>query len=253
MAMKLLEIFGGILIMFFVIGVHELGHLVTGLVQGFRFELFVLGPLGIKREKNKLKVYLNKNLQYYGGVAATLPRKDDPGNSRKLANILLAGPMTSLLLALILGILYFSLNFKVKLIAIGAIGSLGIFLATTLPGKTGMFFTDRKRYQRLTSDGPEREVELAVLRIIGNYGKDNSYINVEAHDIDTMISDDNYKYLGLFTKLTYQFEKHGEFDPETQNEFIELSKKMPKFLVKTSNKELEKLKSKEAIDNSSNC
>ena len=244
MAMKLLEIFGGILIMFFVIGVHELGHLITGLVQGFRFELYVIGPLGIKRENNKIKIYLNKNLQYYGGVAATLPKKDDPANSRKLANILLAGPIASLVLAFIFGILYFSLNSPSKLIAICAIGSMGIFLVTTLPSKTGMFFTDRKRFQRLTSTGPEREVELAVLRILGNYGKDNSYINVEAHDIDTMISDDHYKYLGLFTKLTYQFEKNGEFDLETQKEFEELSKGMPKFLVKTSNKELEKLKNK---------
>lgn len=242
MAIKLLEIFGSILIMFFVIGLHELGHLITGLVQGFRFELYVIGPFGIKREKNKIKIYLNKNLQFYGGVAATLPKNDDPENSRKLANSVLAGPIASLVLAIILGILYFSFNLESKIIAIGAIGSLGIFLVTTIPGKTGMFFTDRKRYQRLTSDGPEREVELAVLRIIGNYGKDNSYINVDANDIDTMISDDNYKYLGLFTKLTYQFEKNGHFDPETENDFEELSKEMPKYLVKTSNKELEKLK-----------
>ena len=245
--MEILEVFSSILIIFLVIGVHEAGHLFAGLVQGFRFELFVLGPLGIKREENKTKVYFNTNLQHYGGVAATLPRTDDPENSRKFATVLLAGPIASLVLAIILGILYFSLNAPSKLIAIGAIGSLGIFLVTTLPAKSGMFFTDRKRYQRLTSYGPEREVELAVLRILGNYGKDHSYINVEADDIDTMISDSHYKYLGLFTKLTYQFEKVGEVDQETEAEFAQLSKEMPKFLVKASNKELEKLKNKVPI------
>ena len=38
---------------FVVLGVHELGHLIAGLVQGFRFELFVVGPLGIRREEEK--------------------------------------------------------------------------------------------------------------------------------------------------------------------------------------------------------
>ena len=82
--------------LFIVLGVHELGHLITGLIQGFRFELFVVGPLGIKRENNRIKVYLNKNIAHYGGLASTLPRNDNAENSRILANICLAGPIASI-------------------------------------------------------------------------------------------------------------------------------------------------------------
>ncbi len=41
MESKILEIVGIILMGFVVIGVHELGHLIMGLWQGFRFELYI--------------------------------------------------------------------------------------------------------------------------------------------------------------------------------------------------------------------
>jgi hypothetical protein len=47
---------------FFAILLHELGHLVAGIIQGFKIELFVVGFLGIKRENNKLKFYFNTNV-----------------------------------------------------------------------------------------------------------------------------------------------------------------------------------------------
>ena len=239
----MINFLGNILIIFLVLAIHELGHLLTGLFQGFRFELFVIGPLGIKREKNSIKIYLNKDIQYYGGVAATLPREPNPNNGKKFANTLLAGPIASLLLAIILGFIYYSFDLPFsKFIGIGALASLGILLATNDQEKTGIFFTDRKRYQRLTSKGTERKVELAVLRLTGIYGRDNSYINADENDIEKMIEDSHYKYLGLFTKLHYQFEKNGYYESETETEFENLSKEMPKSLVKNLNRELEKLK-----------
>ncbi|REG84099.1 site-2 protease family protein [Winogradskyella sediminis] len=242
MVIKILEILSIIILLFVVLGVHELGHLIAGLVQGFRFELFVVGPLGIKREDNKIKLFLNKNIAHYGGIASTLPKEDNPENSKKLAIICLAGPISSVILAIILGIIYYAFEFQSShIILIGALASIGIFLATTIPNKSGTFFTDRKRYQRLTSNGKERDVELAVLRIIGNYGKDNSYINVNPNDIETMISDEHYKYFGLFTKLTYQFETNGHFELETENEFEKASKVMPKSLVKATKMQLDKV------------
>ena len=228
--------------LFVVLGVHELGHLITGLVLGFRFEIFVVGPFGIKRENSKIKVYLNKNIGHYGGIAATIPVNDHPENSKKFAKIILAGPISSLILAVILSSVYFLRHLNNSIIIfIGALASLGIFFVTVIPMKTGMFFSDGKRYQRLTSNGPERGVELAVLRVISSYSKDDSYKNVNANDIEIMISDEHYKYFGLFTKLTYQFETNGNFDIETKNMFDEYSKTMPKSMVKFSNMELEKL------------
>ncbi len=227
-----IEIFFNIIMIFSVLCFHELAHLITGLLQGFRFELFVVGPLGIKRKDDKIKVYFNTELQYYGGVAATLPTDTNPDNRKKFANLLLAGPI-SLLLTFILFFIYYNFKFPYsKVFEIGTLASFGIFLATTIPNKTGMFFTDRKRYQRLTSKGKVQEVEMAILRVTGIYVRDNSYINVALKDIETMVNDKDYKYFGLFTKLSYEFETNGYFDVTTKNEFDVLSKKMSKSMVK---------------------
>ena len=242
MESKIIEIIVIVFIMFSVLATHELGHLLTGLAQGFRFELFVVGPLGIKREEGRVKVYFNKNLAYYGGVAAALPVDDNPNNIKKFANLILAGPIVSLVFAAISMLCVFLFNLPgEKFIVVFCAGSIGIFLATTIPSKTGSFFTDRKRYQRLMSEGKVRETEIALLRVTGVYGRDNSYKNVNINDIELIIEDDNYQYLGLFTKLSYQYENYGNFDENTKQQFKELTPKMPKSFVKAVEKELQKL------------
>lgn len=242
MESKIIEILGVIFTILFVLSVHELGHLLTGLAQGFRFELFVVGPLGIKREDKKIKIYLNKNLAYYGGVAAALPVDDNPKNIQKFANLILAGPIASLVLAVIIlvSILLFNLPGE-KFFNIAALASIGIFLATTVPSKSGSFFTDRKRYQRLMSDGVARETEIALLRITGIYGRDDSYKNIDINDIELVIKDENYQYFGLFTKLSYQYENYGSFDENTKFQLDELKPEMPKAFVKVVETELQKL------------
>ncbi|APG66049.1 hypothetical protein LPB136_12020 [Tenacibaculum todarodis] len=242
MGSKIIEFIGIIFTIQFVLGIHELGHLVTGLIQGFQFELFVVGPLGIKREDNKIKVYLNKNLAYYGGVAAVLPVDDNPKNIKKFANVILAGPLSSLVLSIICLIFTCFFNFSGELFMFMAgFTSFGIFLATTIPSKTGTFFSDRKRYQRLISKGKERETEIALLRIIGIYGRDNSYKNVNIDDINLVIQDTHYQYFGIFCKLSFQHETTGSFDIKTKANFDELTFTMPKSFVKVIAKELDKL------------
>ncbi len=242
---------GIILMAFVVLAVHELGHLIVGLQQGFRFELFVVGPFGIKRENDKVKVYLNKNLGYYGGVAATSPINDSPENAKKFAKILLAGPVTSILFAIVsfllayligkpLGILFFS----------GGAISIAIFLATTVPSRTGMFFTDRKRYQRLSTPGKDQEVELAMLRIMGKFSNDNNYKNIDKNDIDILISDELpfIKFYGLFNLICMQLENNKVVEEEVLEQYETTSKEMSKSLIKVFNKEIEKYEKKFKIE-----
>ncbi|MCB0651459.1 MAG: site-2 protease family protein [Saprospiraceae bacterium] len=136
----------GIFVMFFVsLGVHELGHLITGLVQGFQFQLFVVGPLGIKRETDGIKVYFNKNLGLYGGVAATSPVKDDPDNPLKFARLILAGPLSSLLFAILfMGLSLLSGSPSDIIFYAGGLMSLGIVLPPPYPPKQGCSFLTAK-------------------------------------------------------------------------------------------------------------
>jgi len=149
----------------FVIFVHELGHLLVGLVQGFAFRLFVVGPFGWRQERDEgVHFFWNTNLSLMGGVAATVPKAERSDVELAFARTLLAGPVVSLLAALLSLVLavYTQSSFDAFL-GISALGNFAIFLATTLPEKSGAFFSDRKRWQRLRSDGPEQASELALL------------------------------------------------------------------------------------------
>lgn len=236
--------FTGILIMaFLMLGLHELGHLITGLAQGFRFALFVFGPLGVKREEEKVKWYLNTNLGHYGGIAATTPINNDPANAQKFARILIAGPLTSLLGGIILVSLSTVLGAPWNTIVFsGGLVSLMLFLATTIPSKTGAFFTDRKRYQRLTRPGKAQQVELATLRIMGQYAQDESYQNVDPTDINILLEDEEpfMRYFGWFNRLYKQIEQGIEPPSEDWDNFRETGKLLSKSMVTAMEKELEK-------------
>ncbi len=240
---KYIGLAGSVLAILIALAIHELGHLITGLAQGFSFQLFVIGPLGIKREDEKIKVYFNKELGYYGGVAASTPVNDDPENAKKFGNLILAGPIASFVFAIIFIVLSTNIGkpYSFTCFLTGFV-SFGLFLATTIPTKTGMFFTDRKKYQRLTTPGKDQDVELATLRIIGSYSKNGGYKEVAKSDILELVTDKNdfIKFYGLFNLLCFQNEIEKEIDPTTLEEYRMISKEMSKSLVIAFNKELEK-------------
>ncbi len=246
---KAIMIVSTILIAFVVLGVHELGHLLTGLAQGFRFELYVVGPLGIRREGDKVKVYLNKNLGFYGGVAGTSPVNDHPDNARKFANVLLAGPIASLLFAALCALLtVFTSGLPSLIFVMGAAISVAIFFATTIPSRSGMFFTDRKRYQRLIRPGKDQDVELAILRILGRFAQDDSYRNVSVDDIMLLRQEEDapIRFMGLFNLICYQLEMQGAIEEEVSAEYQKTAESMSKTMVKAFDTEIEKYRQKVA-------
>ena len=65
MVIKILEILNIIILLFVVLGVHELGKLMAGFFQGFRLEHFVVGHLGSNREDTKLNIFYNISFDPY--------------------------------------------------------------------------------------------------------------------------------------------------------------------------------------------
>lgn len=103
----------------------------------------------------------------YGGVAATTPTENTSDIAKIFGRILIAGPLISLSFSIICGLLAYLANLTFEFFFfISSVLHFGIFLATTIPSKSGFFFTDRKRWQRLNSNGQERESELAILHAI---------------------------------------------------------------------------------------
>jgi hypothetical protein len=244
---KTIAILGSIVMVHFALAIHELGHLLTGLIQGFRFEMYVVGFLGVKRDKEKIKLFFNKNLSYYGGIAATTPIDNSEKNANKFANILIAGPISSLLFAVLFTVIaYTNVHLTKFVFFIGGLASLGIFFATTIPSKTGMFFTDRKRYQRLIKQGKSREIELAMLRISGLFAKENSYKEIAYQDIELLIVDNDplIKFFGLYNAICFQIEVNGTVDSDTLKDYSIASKKISKNIVTLFDKEIDKYKEK---------
>lgn len=204
---------------FIAIIVHELGHLLAGIFQGFKIELFVVGFLGIKREDNKIKVYLNTNFQYFGGVAATSPNQilEDEDLKLKYKYILISGPIMSLLLAAIsFLVFYFCNSIFNPFFALLAITSFGIFLATTLPEKTGIFFTDRKRYQRLSDKGKIGQIELAFLQIVNQSLLEGNYKNLNLENMGKLKQDEDkiIQFWGYYFEFQYLKDNNNQEQAE---------------------------------------
>ncbi len=196
----------------FAIFLHELGHLMAGLIQGFKLQLFVVAFLGIKREDDKVKFYFNKELQFFGGIAATSPQKITDNLKKQFAYILIAGPLFSLIFGALFLFLY-SITDSIFNSSLGITGiiSSGLFLATTLPAKSGVFFTDRKRMQRLLDKGRIGDIEYSFLKTTSQLLIDSHYKNISIEDLKLIQSDKEpiIQFWGHYYEFKY-FEEMGD-------------------------------------------
>jgi hypothetical protein len=183
--------------------VHELGHLLTGLALGFRFYILVVGPLGIRRnsDTDRVQGYLNRDAGLYGGVAGTVPLETGDTLRTKFAAIVAAGPIVSFLTAgLTLWLGYVGANALTDDSSAGAriavcfslvfgVFSAMIFLATTIPGRTGPFFTDRARFFRLMGGGHPAVVEQATLELLVHSQSGQPYATINDVQIALLLSE----------------------------------------------------------------
>ena len=213
--------------------VHELGHVLVGIAEGFKFHLFIAGPLGVKRDQNdRVVLYFEKNISLWGGIAATLPAQDDEDNYKKFGRILLGGPLTSIILGsitIIPGIL-FSQNFLILL----GLMSLGIGTISLIPMRNGAFYTDGGRWLRMHKNEATKAVEMAIWNLTQNAIIQGSYTNANLDEIFILINDQEIRtqYLGHY--FAYNFYKDNQ---EKENAEIakaaleELNGKVPKQMV----------------------
>jgi hypothetical protein len=98
-----------VVVMHVVLGVHEWGHVLGGQSAGFRFMMFVVGPIRILRQGHRIRVGWNTNLSLVGGIASVLPPTASTISSRVsieegMMRFIVGGPIASLVLALLAGL-----------------------------------------------------------------------------------------------------------------------------------------------------
>ncbi|NVO32103.1 site-2 protease family protein [Hymenobacter lapidiphilus] len=205
-AENLLKAGAVLMAMWAALAAHELGHLLVGLGQGFRFVLFVAGLLGVRRHPltDRIQVYFNRDLALAGGVAATVPTRRGPRLRQQLAAICAAGPLTSLLTgaaALATGwhllhspttTLLNTVGGRTGVVFLLVFGlmSVMLFLATTLPKRTGPFFTDRGRFFRLLGGGPAAATEQAQLELLAHVQSGQPYAELDSDQLALLLADE---------------------------------------------------------------
>lgn len=216
--------------------IHELGHVIVGLLFGWKLYLIVVGPLGIKREKNGgLKIYFEKNVKFWGGVGGTLPFDESEKNIDIWAKVLLAGPVASIgfgLLSIPVGIFYNSMFFGI----LGAMSTgMGIASALPFPLKTGIGYIDGYRWKRLKSKTKNEGYweEVALFRLFEFEQFNKSFQNFDSKYIESLKRSE-YSIIhlyGLYAEYKYYLSIGDYINLKTvEVELENVRSKTPKFI-----------------------
>ncbi|MFO0584739.1 MAG: hypothetical protein U0229_20905 [Anaeromyxobacter sp.] len=149
---------------------HETGHVLGGLSQGFRFLFLAAGPLWLERGAGGrgLALRLNRIPATWGGVAACVPL-DDRDLVKRMAVLAAGGPAMSLALALGAWLAARAVPHGTGLafaLGVTALASGLFFLATAQPfGAGGGFMSDGGRLRALLGGGPRAAREAALLSL----------------------------------------------------------------------------------------
>lgn len=140
----LLELWGVLVILVLVLAIHELGHVIFGLLNGLQFKFMTAGPITIQKEEGKMRIRENKRWMYFGGVAMLLPPSVyTPNLSKKWAWMTLGGPLTSFVCGAVSGYIYMVSYYQFLLYF--SVLHFVISLATAIPMK-GIMLSDGKQF-----------------------------------------------------------------------------------------------------------
>ncbi len=203
MAAEILKVIVYALIAYFIsTTVHELGHVICGLLHKWKLIMLVVGPFKLYREdiNSKVRFGLEKNPTFWGGCGGTFPTKEDDRAIDIFAKILLAGPLASLFLGAafmtVFAITKSELTIMIGLVSIGE----GLICILPMNIKTGILYNDGTRFKRIVMGGRERNEEAALLSIIikGMLEGDEAIFDESRLKVLCSSPDADLKYYGLF-------------------------------------------------------
>ncbi len=155
---------------FVALAVHEAGHVLAGLAAGFRFRLWVVGPVFLLRDgAGRLRAGWNRDLRLWGGIGATTPN-DTRALIRRMSLVVSGGPAASLGLALAAHLALSAAGGglpsagRISLSWLRLLSGL-LFLGNAIPMENGAFRTDGSALLRLLRGGPRTDRQRSVLEL----------------------------------------------------------------------------------------
>ncbi|PFI24579.1 hypothetical protein COI75_09625 [Bacillus cereus] len=159
----ILDIWAVVGISLLVLAIHELGHVVFGLIGGLKFKFMTVGPITVQKEKGKVRIRENKLWAYFGGVAMLVPPSiETPNLSKKWAWVTLGGPITSLLFGITSGYIYMVSYYQYLLYF--SVLHFVIFAVTMVPIK-GTFLSDGMQFFILIKDDEKAREHLYTIQV----------------------------------------------------------------------------------------
>ncbi|PGD97198.1 site-2 protease family protein [Bacillus wiedmannii] len=146
-----------------VVIIHELGHVIFGIIGGLTFKFMTVGPITVQKEKGKVRIRENKLWAYFGGVAMLIPPSIvTPNLSKKWAWMTLGGPITSLLFGITFGYIYMVSYYQYLLYF--SVFHFIIFAVTIVPIK-GTLMSDGMQFLILIKDDGKARQHLYNIQV----------------------------------------------------------------------------------------
>lgn len=215
--------------------VHELGHVIVGLINGWKFYMLVIGPFEWKRESlnEKVKFQIEKNVIMWGGMGGTFPTNDKENNLKIWSKVLIAGPLASIIMGItFLPIALITKNLFALLLSFMPL-AMGIMCGLPIPIKTGFLYTDGGRWSRLRKTGQEADEEQALFKLMECsvlYGE-NVPKTINIATIEPLLKSKNaeFQYYGHY--YMYQISKYQQ-DTEQMDLQLKYMKNLKKKVSK---------------------
>ncbi|MBZ4226042.1 hypothetical protein P4308_00440 [Bacillus wiedmannii] len=146
-----------------VVIIHELGHVIFGIIGGLTFKFMTVGPITVQKEKGKVRIRENKLWAYFGGVAMLIPPSIvTPNLSKKWAWMTLGGPITSLLFGITFGYIYMVSYYQYLLYF--SVFHFVIFAVTIVPIK-GTLMSDGMQFLILIKDDEKAKLHVYNIQV----------------------------------------------------------------------------------------
>lgn len=164
---------GILLLYYFVIAAHEIGHVVAGKFVGFQFRYLTIGWLKVESHNGKLALGRVSTRSLPGGLASMIPT-DDRDLRRRLITMISGGPLANLFVAGLTALVYLSIpggQQSVVALVFLAICTLSLtvfglnLLATLTPFVAGGFPSDGRLILELLKKSPAADRMCASLAI----------------------------------------------------------------------------------------
>ncbi|PFK05698.1 hypothetical protein CN957_28005 [Bacillus cereus] len=160
---QIIEIWAFFGIVLLVLAIHELGHVICGLIVGLKFKFMTVGPITVQKEKGKIRIRENKIWMYVGGFAMLVPPSTyTPNLSKKWAWMTLSGPLTSFVFGIVSGYIYMVSYYHMLLYF--SVLHLAIFVVTAIPIK-GTLLSDGMQFLILIKDDEKAREHLYTIQV----------------------------------------------------------------------------------------